>query len=80
MKTKFEDNDIKQIKDIIEQYRNVSDELSSYQKKADEIQDKIILLGNDLDKIKESEKNLMSDLHNKYGNFSLQDIYNAINE
>ena len=78
MKTKFTDEDIKIIKDIIEQYRNVSDELSVYQKKAEEIQDKVITLNNNLKEIKEQEEKLMTELHKKYGKFSLQDIYDAI--
>ena len=78
MKTKFTEDDIRTIKDIIEQYRDVSDELSVYQKKAEEIQDKVITLNNNLKKIKELEEKLMTELHKKYGNFSLQDIYDTI--
>ena len=78
MKTKFTEDDIRTIKDIIEQYRDVSDELSVYQKKAEEIQDKVITLNNNLKEIKEQEEKLMTELHKKYGNFSLQDIYDAI--
>ena len=78
MKTKFTEEDIRTIKDIIEQYRDVSDELSVYQKKAEEIQDKVITLNNNLKEIKEREEKLMTELHKKYGNFSLQDIYDAI--
>ena len=79
MKNKFTEEDIKLIKDIIEEYRNVSDELNSYQKKAEEIQDKVIVLDKTLKKIKNQEEELMTELHKKYGDFSLQDIYNAIN-
>ena len=78
MKTKFTEEDIRTIKDIIEQYRDVSDELSVYQKKAEEIQDKVITLNNTLKEIKEQEEKLMTELHKKYGKFSLQDIYDAI--
>jgi phosphopantetheine adenylyltransferase len=78
MKTKFTEEDIRTIKDIIEQYRDVSDELSVYQKKAEEIQDKVITLNNNLKEIKEQEEKLMTELHKKYGKFSLQDIYDAI--
>lgn len=79
MKTKFTDEDIKIIKDIIEQYRNVSDELSVYQKKAEEIQDKVISLNDELKEIKKKENKLMTRLHKKYGEFGLQDIYDALN-
>ena len=78
MKNKFTEEEIKLIKDIIEQYRDVSDELMVYQKKAEEIQDKVIELNNELKSIKDKEDELMSKLHKKYGQFGLQDIYEAI--
>ena len=78
MKNKFTEEEIKLIKDIIEQYRDVSDELMVYQKKAEEIQDKVIELNNELKSIKDKEDELMSKLHKKYGEFGLQDIYEAI--
>ena len=80
MKNKFTEEEIKLIKDIIEQYRDVSDELIVYQKKAEEIQDKVIELNNELKSIKDKEDELMSKLHKKYGDFSLQDIYYTINQ
>ena len=79
MRTKFTEEDIRDIKDIIEKYRDVSDELMVYQKKAEEIQDKVIELNNELKSIKDKEDELMSKLHKKYGDFGLQDIYEAIN-
>lgn len=78
MKTNFTEEEKKSIRDIIEQYRDVSDELTSYQKKAEEIQEKVISLENNLKEIKEKEDKLMEDLHQKYGEFGLQDIYEAI--
>ena len=78
MKNKFTEEDIKLIRNIIEEYRDVSDELISYQKKAEEIQDKVIFLDNTLKEIKHQEEELMTELHKKYGEFSLQDIYDAI--
>lgn len=78
MKNKFTEEDITLIVKIIEQYRDVSSELYSYQKKAEEIQEKVISLEKNLKEIKDKEDKLMTDLHKKYGDFSLQDIYNAI--
>lgn len=78
MKTNFTEEDIKLIKDIIEQYRNVSGELAMYQVEAEKIQDKVISLNKNLEDIKEQEKKLMIELHKKYGEFGLQDIYDAI--
>ena len=80
MKTKFTKEDIEIIKDIIEQYRNVSGELAVYQVQAEEIQEKVISLENNLKEIKKKEDKLMEELHKKYGEFGLQDIYDAINQ
>lgn len=78
MKINFTEQEKKDIRDIIEEYRNVSGELYSFQKKADEIQEKVIELECELKKIKEKEDKMMSILHSKYGQFGLQDIYDAI--
>ena len=78
MKNKFTEKEKKLIRDIIENYRNVSDELMSYMKKAEEIQEKVITLENNLKEIKKEEDKLMKKLHKKYGEFGLQDIYEAI--
>ena len=68
----------KYIKDIISEYRQVSSELTAYEKKAEEINDKVFELSKNLQNIKDKEKVLMSELHDKYGEFSIQDIYYAI--
>jgi len=78
MKVNFTQDEVKNIKDIIEQYRNVSGELAMYQVQADEIQEKVITLEKSLKDIKNQEDKLISELHKKYGDFSLQDIYYAI--
>ena len=78
MKINFTEQEKKDIRDIIDEYRNVSGELYSFQKKADEIQEKVIELENNLKNIKEKEDKMMSELHSKYGSFSLQDIYDTI--
>jgi archaellum component FlaC len=78
MKINFTEQEKKDIRDIIDEYRNVSGELYSFQKKADEIQEKVIELENNLKNIKEKEDKMMSELHSKYGPFSLQDIYDTI--
>lgn len=78
MKIKFTKQEIQNIRDIIEEYRTVSDELYSNQKKAEEIQEKVIELEKNLKLIKDKEDNMMSELHSKYGQFGLQDIYDSI--
>ena len=78
MKIKFTEQEIQNIRDIIKEYRNVSDELYSNQKKAEEIQEKVIELEKNLKSIKDKEDKMMSELHSKYGQFGLQDIYDTI--
>ena len=78
MKINFTEQESKGIKDIIEEYRNVSEELYLFQKKAEEIQEKVIELETKLKSIKDKEDNMMNELHSKYGQFGLQDIYESI--
>ena len=78
MKIKFTEQEIQNIRDIIKEYRNVSDELYSNQKKAEEIQEKVIALEKNLKSIKDTEDKMMSEIHSKYGQFGLQDIYDTI--
>lgn len=78
MKDKFTDQEIKDFRDIIQEYRDVSYELYTYQKKAEEIQTKVIELEETLKSIKEKEDSLMTELKGKYGDFGLQDIYEVL--
>ena len=78
MKVNFTDQERKDILDMIEEYRTVSEELFLYQKKAEEIQTKVIELEKTLKDIKEREDTMMTGLHDKYGEFGLQDIYESI--
>ena len=78
MKVKFNNNEIQSFRDIIKEYQDVSDELHSYQQKAEEIQTKVIELEENLKSIKEKEDGLMKELKEKYGEFSLQDIYECL--
>ena len=78
MKIKFTEQEVQNIRNIIKEYRNVSDELYSNQKKVEEIQEKVIELEKNLKLIKDKEDKMMSELHSKYGQFGLQDIYDTI--
>ena len=78
MKINFTEQESKDIRDIVEEYRNVSSELYIFQKKAEEIQEKVIELETQLKSIKEKEDKMMTELHSKYGKFGLQDIYESI--
>ena len=54
MKIKFTEQEMQTIRDIIEEYKTVSDELYSNQKKAEEIQEKVIELEKNLKSIKDN--------------------------
>ena len=75
---KFNEQDIQSFRDIIQEYHDVSCELYAYQKKAEEIQTKVIELEETLKSIKEKEDTLMTELKGKYGEFGLQDIYECL--
>ena len=79
MKIKLTEQEITDIRDIIEQYRNVSGELYSYQDKAKEIQEKVTELESEMKKIKDKEDKLMEELHSTYVKFGIQDIYDTLN-
>ena len=75
---RFDITEIEKIQGVIRKYRDVSNELYAYQKKADEIQTKVIELEATLKEIKETEDRMMEELHKKYGEFTLQDIYEQL--
>lgn len=75
---RFDITEIEKIQGVIQKYRDVSNELYTYQKKADEIQTKVIELEATLKEIKETEDRMMEELHKKYGEFTLQDIYEQL--
>lgn len=78
MKLDLSKEEIQRVRDIIDEYRDVSGKLYSYQKKADEIQTKVIELEESLKKIKDKEDLIMDELHKKHGEFTIQDIYEVL--
>ena len=78
MKLKLTQEEIKNVRDIIQRYRDVSNELYIYQNKAEEIQTKVIELEKNLGDIKSQEDGMMEELHKKYGEFTLQDVYEVL--
>lgn len=78
MKLNLTKEEIQKVRDIIEKYRDVSNELYSYQHKAEEIQTKVIELEKSLKDIKSKEDLMMAELHKIYGQFTLQDIYEVL--
>lgn len=79
MMNNFSKEDLQSIRSIIEQYRTISSKLSKHKKTMEEIQTEVDELNDELKNIMDNEKKLMTELHKKYGDFCLQDIYNALN-
>ena len=75
----FSKEDIKEIYDIIDNYKTISSKISEHKKEMEDIQMKVNELTNEMNNISNKEKDLMTKLHKKYGNFCLQDIYDALN-
>lgn len=75
----FSKEDLQSIGAIIEQYRMISSKLSGHRKEMEDIQKKVDELNDELKTIMDNERKLMTELHNKYGEFCLQDVYNALN-
>lgn len=80
MMINFSEEDKTRINDIITKYRKINSEYEEYKKQLDLILDKVKLIETSLNNCKEEEDNLMKELHKKYNNFSLQDIYNSLND
>ena len=78
MKVKFTEEERNNIQTIIDRYRTVSDEISDFKKKSEEIQNKVNELQDEMKNIKSDEDTLMKELHQKYGEFNLQDVYDNI--
>lgn len=75
MMISFTEQEKSSVIDIIDRYRTVSQSLTDYQNKVQEILDKVNDLETQMGSLKEEEDKLMNDLHKKYGDFSLNDLY-----
>lgn len=80
MVLKLSEEEKKRILDIISNYSDVNKEYQLYKNKAIEIQDKLKELDDRLNMLHEEETNIMKELHEKYGDFGLQDISDTIYE
>lgn len=78
MKTNFTEQEIGYIRSIISQYTTISVSLNEYVKQAEEIQSKVDDLKNTAVELKKKEDDFLMELHNKYGDFTLNDIYDAL--
>lgn len=76
---KFTDKEKENINNIIDRYRNVSANLEASLDEAKKIQKKVETYTNEMKSIKDEEDKLMETLHRKYGDFSLQDVYESLN-
>lgn len=85
MKIDFNEKDKEKILDFIEKYKKISDEefkiyekVKSLQNELNELTKKLQYTESTLQSYRDEEKNYMDDLHNIYGAFSIQDLYESI--
>ena len=76
----FDKQEIENIRDIIERYREVSSSLNESLDEAKKIQERVETLTNEMNSIKKEEDSLMETLHSKYGEFSLQNVYDILTD
>lgn len=85
MKINFNKEDKEKILNFIENYKKLSDEefqiyekVKSLQNELNELTEKLQYTESTLQSYRNEEKNYMDELHNIYGEFSLQDLYESI--
>lgn len=76
----FTQTELSEIGEIIERYRDISAELVDALDNAKKIQDRVDALKTEMGSIKSEEDTLMQKLHEIYGEFDIQDIYDALNK
>lgn len=85
MKINFNKEDKEKILNFIENYKKLSDEefqiyekVKSLQNELNELTEKLKYTESTLQSYRDDEKNYMDELHNIYGAFTLQDLYESI--
>ena len=76
----FTEEERSQIKQVIYDYHQMNVIYKNYITELERIKGFLEKVEIDFNRIKEREKNLMDYLHEKYGDFSLQEIYNILSE
>jgi uncharacterized protein YpuA (DUF1002 family) len=74
----FTDEEKNQLMELIGDYRRLNLLYSKFKKNLEVIQSSIGDVENELNKVKEREKNFMDSLNEKYGKVSLQELYNSL--
>lgn len=85
MKIDFSEEHKEKILDYIEKYKNISNEeyhiyekIKSLQEEINKLTSELQTIENKLQSFRDDEKIYMKELHNIYGDFSLQDLYISI--
>lgn len=85
MKIEFKKEHKDKILYYIKEYQNITDEYQTYNNKIKSLQEELNLLTeklqsteDNLKSIRKKEKKYMDELHNVYGDFTLNDIYESI--
>ena len=75
---KFTEEEEREIRQIIGEYHQMNLIYSNYTKELMRIKDFLEKVEEDFNKIKDKERELMESLHEKYGEFSLQEVYDLL--
>ena len=74
----FTKKEINEIKTIVYEYHEMNMVYSNYVKELERIKNFLIKVEEDFNHIKSKEKKLMDRLHEKYGDFELNEIYEML--
>ena len=69
---------IKEYQKINEEYQTYNNKIKSLQEELNSLTEKLQSTEDNLKSIREKEKKYMDELHNIYGDFTLNDIYESI--
>ncbi len=77
-KINFTEKEKNDILTIINRYKEISTSVETLIKSITEIQNNINEYADEMEQLKSKENEMMSDLRTKYGNFSLQDVFDTL--
>ena len=77
-KINFTEKEKNDILTIINRYKEISTSVETLIKSITEIQNNINEYEDEMEQLKSKENEMMSDLRAKYGNFSLQDVFDTL--
>lgn len=78
MALKLTDNEKETVLNIVNEYDNIGKQINSLVKESEDIKNKIGELTSIMEELSNKEKKILEELREKYGNFTLQEVSDAI--